>query len=83
MCVCVCHMLAVWFTGITWQVFFNALFVVILKPSLEEVFFTIIPVLVNAQKTMSKTLLIQNAITLYCVKNGKEEKYIHGSCGEI
>jgi hypothetical protein len=76
-------MLAVWFTGIIWQVFFNVLFVVILKPSLEEVFFTVIPVLVDAQKTMSKTLLIQNAIILQRVENGREEKYIHGSCGKI
>ena len=75
-------MLAVWFTSIIWQVFFNVLFVVILKPSLEEVFFTVIPVLVDAQKTMSKTLLIQNAIILR-VENGREEKYMHGSCGKI
>jgi len=43
-------MLPVWFIGITWQVFFNVLFVVILKTFLEEVFFTTIPVLIDSEE---------------------------------
>jgi hypothetical protein len=46
-------MLAVWFIGITWQVFFDVLFVVILKNFLEKAFFTTIPLLVDSQKDTS------------------------------
>jgi len=42
-------MLAVWFIGITWQVFFSVLLVVILKMFLE-VFFRTIQVLVDSQE---------------------------------
>jgi hypothetical protein len=80
---CVHHMLAVWFIGITLQVLFNVLFVVILKMFLKDVFFTILPLLVDSQKTMYKTLFTHNAIILEYVKNGREEKCIHGYCGEI
>jgi len=43
-------MLAVWFIGITWQVSFNVIFVVIFKIFLEEVFFRTLQVLVDSQE---------------------------------
>jgi len=69
-------MLAVWFIGITWQVFFNVIFVVILKTFLEEVFFRTIQVLVYSQQDTFYP-------ECYYVKNGTEEKCVHGSCEEI
>jgi hypothetical protein len=65
-------MLAVWFISITWQVFFNVLFVVILKMFLEDMFFIILPLLVDSQKTMYMTLFTQNAIILEHVKMGEK-----------
>jgi hypothetical protein len=65
-------MLEVWFTCITLQEFFNVLFVVILKMPLNEVSFTMAPASVESQNTMSKTLTLQNAIILECIKQGEK-----------